>query len=97
MGGKSATGSATIIGAVVIVIVQIAQLFGYFVSETDAAVLRTIIESGVLVVTSLVTIVGSVVAIWGRWRATQQITSILPHTPTTADLNRSELDRLRGG
>ena len=71
MGGKSAVSSTAIIGAIVVVIMQVALLFGYAISETDAAALRTVLESGVLVVTALISIGGGIASIVGRWRATQ--------------------------
>lgn len=39
MGGKSAIGSLTIVGAVVVLLAQLAQAIGYTISEDDQAAL----------------------------------------------------------
>lgn len=77
MPGKSAAGSVTIISAVVVLLAQLAQLIGYTISPTDQAVLVNLIESGVTIVTTVVSIIGAIGAIWGRVRATRQITGVV--------------------
>jgi tryptophan synthase alpha subunit len=75
--GKSAAGSITIVGALVVVGAQIAALVGFVISEDDQQAIVNLINNGLLVGTTVVSMIGSGVAIWGRIRATKQITSIL--------------------
>jgi cell division protein FtsX len=78
MSGKSAAGSVTIWGALVVLLAQLAQLAGYTISESDQAALVNLIDSGVTVATTIVSILGAVAAMWGRVRATRPIVSTLP-------------------
>lgn len=80
--GKSAIGSVTIVSIGVVLAAQLAQVVGYTISENDQQALVNIINSGLVVVTTGVSIVGSIVAIWGRVRATKQISGIV--TPASA-------------
>ena len=78
MTGKSAVGSVSIVSAVVVLITQVALLLGYSLTDSDQQVLRDLINNGVLTVTTLISMGGAIGAIWGRWKATKQITSVLP-------------------
>lgn len=80
MNGKSAIGSVTIVGAAVVILAQLAQLAGYTLSPDDQAALSNLINSGVMLVTTGASLVGGVMAIWGRLRAShaQPITSVMP-------------------
>lgn len=98
MPGKSAIGSVTIISALVVVVAQLAQLIGYTISETDQAAMVNLINSGVTVAITIISIIGGLGAIWGRVKASRPIESVLPQpAPTTdaATLNRQELARIR--
>lgn len=106
--GKSAISSAGIIGALVAMLAALAPIVGWTISETDQAALRTVLESGVLIVSNLIAFGGAAIALWGRWKATKQITGVVTAAPapplqpsppgTTADdLNRIELERIRQG
>lgn len=106
--GKSAISSAGIIGALVAMIASLAPLVGWTLSETDQAALRTVIESGILIASNLIAFAGAAVALWGRWRATRQVTGTFTASPapplqaspprtTAADLNAAELERIRQG
>lgn len=81
MNGKSAAGSLTIVSAAVVLLAQIAQLAGYAISEDDQQALVTLINSGVTLAITIVSIIGAVGAIWGRVKASKPITSILPPSP----------------
>lgn len=75
-GKKSIFSSVTIWGSVVAVLAGAAQLFGYTISPDDQAALVNLIQSGVTVITSVVTIAGGLIAIWGRVRATKRIAAV---------------------
>jgi uncharacterized membrane protein len=104
MQGKSAVGSVTIISALVVIAAQLAQLVGYTISEDDQQALVNIVNSGLIVITTIVSMIGAVGTIWGRLRATKQITGVVTPAPapplspsppgtTTRDLNLEELAR----
>lgn len=99
--GKAAISSTGIIGAVIAMLATLAPLAGWSISETDQAALRTVLESGVLVVSNLIAFGGAVMALYGRFRATKQITGIIKPTPaqdlTAQELNQAELVRIREG
>lgn len=78
MPGKSAAGSVTIISAAVVLLAQLAQLCGYVISEDDQQALMSLINSGVVVITTVVSIIGAAGAIYGRIKASRPITSVLP-------------------
>lgn len=80
MQGKSALGSLTIWGAVVVVLAQLAQLAGYSISADDQAAMVNLIQSGVTVATTIASIIGALAAIWGRVRAQRPITSAMPQS-----------------
>lgn len=83
MPGKSAVGSVTIVSALVVLLAQLAQLVGYTIAEDDQAALVALLNSGVIVVTTSISIIGAVAAIWGRIRAQRAIVSVLPQAPAT--------------
>lgn len=106
MQGKSAAGSITIISAVVVILAQLAQAVGYTISEDDQQALVTIINSGLIVITTTVSMIGAIGAIVGRVRATRQITGVVTAAPapalsppgtTARDLNLEELARHNEG
>lgn len=78
MDGKSAVGSVSIVSAIVVLITQVALLLGYSLTDSDQQVLKDIINNGVIIITTVISMCGAVGAIWGRIRATKQITSVLP-------------------
>lgn len=78
MQGKSALGSVTIVSAVVVIVVQLAQLAGYTLSPDDQATITNLINSGFLVVSTVVSMAAGGAAIWGRLRAEKPVTSVLP-------------------
>lgn len=84
MPGKSAAGSLTIISALVVVVAQILQLWGYTLSEEDQAALSTVLQGIFTVGMTIVSLVGAAGAIWGRVRATRPITSALPQASAAA-------------
>ena len=92
--------SRTVWGAIIAVLAAAAPMFGYAISETDQAALREILESGFLLISNAVAIIGALIAVWGRIRATRQIGGVVhapPPSPpgtTAADLNREELARI---
>lgn len=79
--GKSAMESVTIVSIGVVLVAQLAQVVGYTISENDQQALVNIINSGLVVVTTGVSIVGSIVAIWGRVKATKQISGVFTPAP----------------
>lgn len=95
--GKAATQSTTIIASIIAILAGLAPLVGWTISETDQAALRTVLESGLLVISNIVVIVSAIAAIWGRWTAKDQITGVVrpsPPSTTARDLNLEELNRL---
>jgi uncharacterized membrane protein len=106
--GKSAAGSLTIISALVVLGAQIALAFGYTISEDDQQAIVNIINSGLIVITTIASMAGAIGAIWGRLRATKQVTGVIHAAPapplspsppgtTAVDLNNAELERIRQG
>lgn len=104
MQGKSAASSLTIISAVVVLLAQLAQAIGYTISADDQQALVNIINSGLIIITTTVSIVGSITAIVGRVRAKKQVTGVITPAPapplapsppdtTARDLNLEELAR----
>jgi uncharacterized membrane protein AbrB (regulator of aidB expression) len=106
--GKSAIGSLTVVSALVVLGAQIAQMVGYTITEGDQQAIVNLINSGLIVVTTVISMIAALGAIWGRMRATQQITGVVTASPapplqasppgtTAADLNNAELERIRQG
>lgn len=77
-GEKSAAGSITIVSASVVILAQLAALAGYTLSPDDQAALSNLITSGVQITVTIVSLIGAAGAIWGRVRATKEITSVIP-------------------
>jgi uncharacterized membrane protein len=67
---KSWWQSKTIWGAVITIIALIASLFGY---QIDPQTQQIILDRTMAIVTAVGTIVGSVMAIYGRIKATKRI------------------------
>jgi hypothetical protein len=79
---KPALASLTIISSIVAVAAQGVKLaFGYDVAPADQAIIVGYGQQAVEIGTTLVTVAGGLGAIWGRVRATKQITTkrMLPH------------------
>jgi hypothetical protein len=73
---KPALASLTIISAGVAVIAQGVKLaFGYTITPADQAIIVNYGQQAVEIGTTLVTVAGGLGAIWGRVRATKQITT----------------------
>jgi hypothetical protein len=73
---KPALASLTIISAGVAVIAQGVKLaFGYTITPADQAMIVSYGQQAVEIGTTLVTVASGLVAIWGRVRATKQITT----------------------
>lgn len=72
-GSKSWTGSAGVWGGVVAVAASGLNLLGYTVSLADQAALANSLSQMVTLGTSIVGIVGGLVAIYGRVKATKTI------------------------
>jgi len=64
--------SATFIGVIIMVLAQVAALFGYHYTPDDISVVT---DQTAVIVSAGGTLVGSVLAIWGRIRATKRIGS----------------------
>ncbi len=79
-GGKPAIQSVTIISGVVMFACSAAGFAGYAISESDQAQLISLINSGYAAGLTIVGMVSSAAAIWGRIRATHQITSVVAKT-----------------
>lgn len=97
-GSKPAFASAGVIGAAVAILAGLAQLIGYTISAEDQAALVDLINNGFVLVTGLVSLIGGIVALWGRIKATKQITGVVSAPPpqiTAADLNREQLERIK--
>lgn len=67
---KPAYLSRGVIGGVVAVGAVVAGLFGY---EVDADTQAVVVDQGVAIATAVATVVGGVLAIWGRIKATKRI------------------------
>lgn len=85
-GGKSALGSTAVWGGLVAILAGLAPLVGYTVSADDQAALVNLIQSGMVTVTAAASLVGGIMAVYGRIRATRQITGL---TPAAATANAS--------
>lgn len=73
--GKPAVQSLTVIAGVVMFASSAAGLIGYEVSANDQAQLISLINSGYTVAVTVIGMLSSAAAIYGRIRATHQITS----------------------
>lgn len=69
-GSKPLWQSTTFIGVIIMVLAQVAAIFGYQVSPDD---ITAITGNADQLVAGLVTAIGAIVAIWGRVRATKRI------------------------
>lgn len=76
-GSKSALSSVTVWGAGVALVAGAAQLVGYTISPTDQAAIVNLIQNGVTLYASIASVVGGALAIWGRIRATKQVTGVV--------------------
>lgn len=73
---KPALASLTIISSLVAVAAQGVKLaFGMTITPADQAIIVSYGQQAVEIGTTLVTMAGAVGAIWGRMRATKQITT----------------------
>lgn len=73
---KPALASLTIVSAGIAVAAQGVKLaFGYTITPADQAILVSYGQSAVEIGTTLITVAGGIGAIWGRMRATKQITT----------------------
>jgi hypothetical protein len=73
---KPALASLTIISSLVAVAAQGVKLaFGYTIAPADQAMIVSYGQQAIEIGTTLVTVAGGIGAIWGRMRATKQITT----------------------
>lgn len=79
-GGKPAIGSVAVWGGVVAILAGAAQIIGYTVTPDDQAKIVEFINSGVTLYAGIASLISGVVAVWGRIRASKQITGIVTAT-----------------
>lgn len=79
MDGKSLIGSKIFIAAVVMLLANLLQLGHYTFSPDDQAAMVNLIQSGITVTVTVISIVSGIVTIISRvFFATKPITSIMP-------------------
>jgi hypothetical protein len=74
---KSAVGSIAVWGGVVAILAGAAQIVGYSVTPDDQAKIVEFINSGVTLYAGIASLISGAVAVWGRIRASKQITGIV--------------------
>lgn len=76
-GSKSAIGSTAVWAGVVALLAGGAQIIGYTVSADDQAAVVNLIQNGMTLYAGIVSFVSGALAVYGRVRATKQITGIV--------------------
>ena len=76
-GEKPALASTAVWGSIVAIIAGAAPLIGYSISTDDQAAMANLIQNGVAVVSAVASLIGGAVALYGRIKATKQISGVL--------------------
>lgn len=75
-GGKPAIQSVTVIAGAVMALSSAAGLVGYSVSSDMQSTIINLVQQGYTVVAMAYGLITGIVVIWGRIRATKQITTV---------------------